>query len=551
MPDPDVIQRRAPLMKPDRTIQASLRTALAFAALAVIGIAPAGAPAQEPDALALAVALEKSFVKTIADVEQSVVSIARFKTAPPPRGVEGFNPLELDPRKRDALRERFDPASPDFIPNDFGAGIIVAPKERPDERYILTNYHVVRGGPPSLDAAQATPERPDDFQLYVRFPNRRGYKARIYAADPRSDLAVLEIDFATLGMKPADLKPITFTTEAEFRKGQLVLSLGNPYAIGRDGAASASWGMISNISRRPAPIGSFLDEDARRRETIHHFGTLMHLDTRLNLGTSGGPVVNLKGELIGIATSLAALEGYEKSAGYAIPVDPPTRRMIADLMKGYEVEYGFLGIQLTDVDPETLRTQFPAVSATGAAMAQTVIMQSPAARAIPVSPEPPSPRGLQSRDLILAVNGQPVHNRHDLMRLVGLLEPDSKATLKVWREKARRELQVEVTLGKWPVLDDEGIIASRTRWPEWRGIAVDYCTARQRYLQEHQYPAAVLITKAPGKGAGPDDLQPGDLVSQVNDRDVRTPAEFHRVVEDLDGDVTLKTVDRRTIVIRK
>src|SRR5207302_1902592 len=130
--------------------------------------------------------------------------------------------------------------------------------------------------------------------------DRRGYYARIIAADPRSDLAILSIDYAALGLKSSDLHAIPLRAlSAPLRKGQLVVALGNPYAIARDGSASASWGMISNIARRPAPVRQ-RETGVPRSETIHQFGTLLQVDTRMELGTSGGALVNLRGELVGV-----------------------------------------------------------------------------------------------------------------------------------------------------------------------------------------------------------------------------------------------------------
>ncbi len=289
--------------------------------------------AQDAEGLAAATALERVFVDVIRRVEPSVVSVARIRPSP---NVNQFNPFDIDPKGHSDFDK---PESPDFVPNEFGTGIVVAPIRGSDERFILTNYHVVRGGPPA-----AAGSKPGESQIYVRFGDRRGYQARIIAADPRSDLAVLAIDYAALGMKPSDLKPIPLRTDkSPLQKGQLVLSLGNPYAIARDGSASVSWGMIGNVSRRPAPIRQ-RDFAPPKAKTIHQYGTLLQVDTRMELGTSGGALVDLRGQLVGVTTSLAALEGYEKSVGFAIPIDSFARRVIETLCHGYEVEYGFLGL---------------------------------------------------------------------------------------------------------------------------------------------------------------------------------------------------------------
>jgi serine protease Do len=244
-----------------------------------------------------------------------------------------------------------------------------------------------------------------------------------------------------------------------------------------------------------------------------------------------------------MTTSLAALDGYEKSAGYAIPFDHHVRRMIDDLMRGYEVEYGLLGIIPEDNNAEELQTEFPSVRAVGAAVAREIYANSPAARA-----------GLLPRDLIVAINNEPMLNKNDLMRVVGLIGPDATAVLRVWRERPVKEfVTISVKLGKWPVADDEGIIATNVRHAAWRGLSVDYCTGRERYLSEPlRYYRAVVVTETPSTGeAGDLKIKRGDLISHVNGTPVTTPAEFYRAAEKVEGEVTLTLVDERKVVIPK
>ena len=86
--------------------------------------------------------------------------------------------------------------------------------------------------------------------------------------------------------------------------------------------------------------------------TIHQLGSLLQTDAKLNLGTEGGPLVNMRGEMVGLTTSLAALAGYEKSAGYAVAVDDTFRRVVETLKQGREVEYGLLGVRTRDLTPD-------------------------------------------------------------------------------------------------------------------------------------------------------------------------------------------------------
>ena len=217
----------------------------------------------------------------IARNERSVVAIARVRRQ---RAGETF-PLEIRP---DAFGRQPmpilppQPTDPNFIPNEFGAGVVI------DRRgLILTAYHVLG----------------EESDYYVTAADRKVYPATIKAADPRSDLAVLAIE-------AADLTPIALGNADELKKGQIVVNLGNPYAIARDGQASAAWGIVSNLHRKAPATPS--ESDPSGRPTLHHFGTLIQTDARLNLGTSGGPLLNLSGEMIGLCVALAAAPGYSR-----------------------------------------------------------------------------------------------------------------------------------------------------------------------------------------------------------------------------------------------
>jgi serine protease Do len=504
-----------------------------FVPLALTALAlPTPARAAEPaGGLAAAAAIEAVFADVIRRVEPSIVSVARIRSSP---AVTPFNPFDLENEGRSELDR---PETPDFVPNEFGTGIVVAPVAGSGSRFILTNYHVVRGGTP-LGAAP----KPSDSQLYVRFPDRRGYYARIVAADPRSDLALLSIDLATLNLQPAELKPLPLTAdESTFQKGRLVLAMGNPYAIARDGSASASWGMIGNVARRPARP-RLREAAPARSDTIHQFGTLLQVDARLDLGASGGALVNLRGELVGITTSLAALEGYEKSVGFAIPLDDFARRVIDALGRGYEVEYGFLGLTSRSILPEQMKRYGGTFKQLTAVRVDQIITNSPADKA-----------RIQPDDVILSIDGRPLLDQYDLMRYVGRCAPESTIRLVVWRPRERAELTLSAKLGKWPVVDEDAIVATSRRYPAWRGLSVDYPSGRSKHFGwPFQYKDAVLVThvapKSPAQAAG---LAEGDFVARVNGTSVETPAQFQKAVAGLDGEATLDLSDRRRIAVGK
>src|SRR4030095_2005596 len=114
-------------------------------------------------------------------------------------------------------------------------------------------------------------------------------------------------------------------------------------AIARDGQPSASWGIVSNLARKngptPVPNPRSPTGSMSSKQTLSQFGTLIQTDAKLNLGTSGGALLNLKGEMVGLTTSMAAISGYEQAAGYAIAVDDVFRQALKALEEGREVEY--------------------------------------------------------------------------------------------------------------------------------------------------------------------------------------------------------------------
>jgi serine protease Do len=473
--------------------------------------------AQEPGGLAAATAFQDAFVKVIESAEKSVVSISRDRRASVPH-VENrpFIPGR-------GLMQEPSPSDPNWVPNEFGAGIVID-----KSGLILTNYHLVRGG-----AVEGRPDQKAEQTLYVRLPDRRGFEAKIFAADPRSDLAVLRIP-------AADLVPLKLGATTPVRKGQMVIALGNPYAIARDGSASATWGIIGNVSRQAMLEGDRLDPEVQRKQTVHHLGTLLQIDTRLELGTSGGALLNLKGELIGITTSLAAIVGYEKSAGFAVPFDDSMKRIIESLRQGKEVEYGFLGIQPGEITPaQAASPEWAAIFAR--------IRQQGAARIDQIVPNLPAHRGgLAEGDLVLKVDNKPIFNQNDLMREVGLVAPGRQVPIRIFRPSPQdvgREMDVDVEIGKWPVIDEEGIIATNPVREQWQGIIYDYSTARKRFLPAStlRLPPGVRVMEVkPGSQAAAKGILPGDLITHVKGNPVRSPREFADAIENSAGQVTLK-----------
>ena len=510
-------------MEPSRTASLHLPVrrcrfvCLGFLALAIL--AGGGRAATAQSSADIFAAIEDSISDVVEKAEGSIVAIARIPIASEPLERQGAR----DPFGRRMDLQLTGPLASGYIPKNPGTGILMASPDNPRQRLILTNYHVVQGGQPFRNDGIIRSES----RIAVRFSRTQAAWATIYAADPRSDLAVLAFDPSDIESAPADIPVIRLSDDARVRKGQFVISLGNPYAIARDGSPSVSLGMISNISRFP------FSETTPDRETIHHFGTLLHVDTRLGPGASGGALLNRNGDLIGMTTSLAALEGYETSVGYAVPLNSSIRRIVEDLLRGYEIEYGFLGV--VPGLPQDVKATFGSVTReTRGVSIRTVVSDSPASRA-----------GLRQNDIVLAVNGVPIFEPIDILREVGLLAPGSTGQLRIIRASDGREKNVDVPLAKWPRRHVDRIIVSNDRYPLWRGLKIDWPTSRTRHFDfDRPYPRAIVVDRVePGSPAEIAGLREGDLLTEAHGSDVETPQQFFKAVASANGAVQVRLVD--------
>jgi serine protease Do len=441
--------------------------------------------------------LEESLVQAIEAAEKSVVAIARVR-----RGdseIARGSPLG-------ALADP-DPTDPSFIPNEFATGVIID-----SDGLIVTNQHVLR--------------HPEDSDFYITTVDRRTFRAEIFATDPRSDLAVLKVD-------ASDLAEIRLGDAASLAKGQIVLALGNPYAIARDGQVSASWGIISNLHRKaPADPSQGAESAAGNasKSTLHHFGTLIQTDAKLNWGTSGGALIDRHGQMIGLTTSTAALEGYETAAGYAIPVDATFRRALEQLRQGREVEYGFLGVA-----PNNLSLAERAQGMFGVRV-DRVFQGTPAETA-----------GIREKDVVTHVEGEPVYDVDMLFLNVGRLAAESEVQLSLIRPPGVRRQEVKARLVKFRV-SPEQIVSVRD--PAWRGLRVDYPTAMLTLRSGDSVPKeCVIVTdveaESPAWRAG---VRPGTQILELGSQTVDTPRKFRELTQNLTGSVRVRLREREILI---
>ncbi|MCR9295219.1 MAG: trypsin-like peptidase domain-containing protein [bacterium] len=464
-------------------------------------------PAQ--DAAAVIAAMEQATVAAIAKAEQSVVAIARVprnRTAPD-RAQSNALSLGLSLGLDDPL------TNPDFVPTFFGSGVVIS-----EDGYIVTCSHVL--------------DDPKQNDYYV-WLDRRAYPARVTgvaakvsASDPFSDLAVIKID-------DQRLQPIEFGDTSNLRKGQFVLALGNPDAIARDGQASASWGMISNLNRM-AP--SQQADSSAIKESIHEYGTLIQTDARLGLGTSGGALIDLDGKMIGLTTSLSARLGVESSAGFAIAVDKLFLRVVSQLKLGKLPEFGFLGIQ-----PEELRITEKRRGMRGARV--SVVLPG----------LPGDEAGLRPQDVIIQVDDEPIHDRNDLFRELSSAAAGQSVDLLVHRrqfEAARPNLLKLTARVSKKLVSTSRPGYARNAFTAWRGMLVEYATAIPSELTQagiwrtaRSQPQIVVSEVEPDSPAWQAGLRPGNGIFRVNGKTPESPEDFYSMVEASSGTVKMEIVE--------
>ncbi len=372
-------------------------------------------------------------------------------------------------------------------PSGLGSGVIVSP-----DGYILTNNHVVDGAE----------------KVEVILPDRRSFTAKIIGADPPSDIAVLKIDgsgFPTI--------PLGDSNKVEV--GDVALAIGNPLGVGQ----TVTMGIISAKGRSTSGnSGSGSYED------------FLQTDAAINRGNSGGALVNLRGELIGIPSQILSQTGGSIGIGFAIPT-AMARTVMDQLIKGGKVRRGKLGVTIGDLTPD-LAAQFN-FKGTQGALVQDVEAGQSAERA-----------GVRAGDIITEFQGQRVEDSARLRNLVAQTPPGSTVKFKVWRDGAEREFQA--TLAE---MDLRAIGATGSRGESGptesalSGVRVENLTPEMaRRLNLPPSSRGVVITEVdPDSGAADAGLQRGDLIEEVNRQPVANASEF---------DAALRKAGKQSVLLR-
>ena len=406
----------------------------------------------------------------------------------------------------------------DFSPSGIGSGIVVGA-----EGLVLTCHHVID--------ASIRERNQGRYRIVVRTHDGAVFDAVPHAADPRSDLAVLRM----VSDRELALTPIAIGDGDRLFPGQFVLAMGNPYGTSApDGALSASWGIVSNIRRRPAP--STLEPESR----IHVWGTLVQTDARLNMGVSGGALIDVEGKLVGITMALSAATGFETPGGFALPTSDLTLRVIEALKSGKEFEYGFIGIV-----PKT-------ITAERAKASELLPIAGVLVDALPDSNLPAYRAGLRKGDVITKINGQRITSQNELVVKVGGLPVGTVLDMEVVRGKSK--LKLPVRLAKFPV---RGRIFATNKRPSWNGLRVDHLST----LVPGRYMGMSRGSEPKGGVAVRDvdedsqafklGLRPRQVVSAVNGEAVDNPDRFDELMAKAEPPIRLSINGGEDVVFEK
>lgn len=287
------------------------------------------------------------------------------------------------------------------VPISQGSGFIFE-----SDGFIATNNHVIEGS----DA------------ISIILANGLRYDAKLVQTDPRSDLAVLKID-------ETGLPAVTFDLDKKILVNQWAFACGNPFglAFDNDGVPTITYGVVSALDR---DMTQRLSGDSE----LHYYGNLIETSATINPGSSGGPLFDIDGNVIGVVTAIETTSGVSEGHGYAIPITRNTLRVLNTLKTGKHVEYGFLGVRVKNVDPPVSRRVAKMTDALGAKIERVTIQDGPAARA-----------GLRSGDIVIEFDGTPVRDSDHLVRLVQFTPVGHTVPLKFLRQSVKHA--TTVTLG--------------------------------------------------------------------------------------------------------
>ncbi|MGE5217185.1 MAG: DegQ family serine endoprotease [Chloroflexota bacterium] len=348
--------------------------------------------------------------------------------------------------------------------NGLGSGFIIDPNGT-----ILTNYHVV-------DGAQ---------KISVTLSDGKTYDAKVIGKDQKTDIAVIKIDAGQ------NLPAVTLGDSDRLEVGEWVMAIGNPFGLDH----TVTSGIVSAKGRQigSGPYDNFIQTDAS-----------------INPGNSGGPLINLRGEVVGINTAIFSQSGGNIGIGFAIPANS-VKELLPQLRDKGRVVRGYLGTTVQKITPEIADSL--GLKQHNGALVANVVKGSPAERA-----------GIKTGDIIIEFNRKEIKDSSDLPVIVARVTPGTTVQLKVLRDG--KEVALPITVGE---MKESEVVASGEEGD--LGLAVQPVTPEiAQSLGLNRVEGIVVTAVNPGSAADEAGLRSGDVITQINRRPVKNMADYNREI---------------------
>lgn len=433
--------------------------------------------------------LDKPY-SSIEDLSNSIADIAE-KNGPAVvnidtvRMVETQNPFLDDPIFGHFFGDQFKEYTRTIPQKGTGSGFIIN-----QEGYIITNEHVVHKAD----------------KIKVTLSDGREFTGEVIGSDTTSDMAIVKIK--------ADHLPLVALGDSDkLRVGEIVVAIGNPYGLQQ----TVTMGVVSAKGRSiPTGIEGRVYKD------------FIQTDAAINPGNSGGPLLNTKGEVVGINTAIIP---YAQGIGFAIPINI-AKKNIDDLINLGKVRRSWLGVYIQEVTPEIAK-QFNLTEAKGVLVGD-VVKNSPAEEV-----------GIKTGDIIKKVNNEEVNSPEELQDKIGNIEIGKEANIEIVRNG--ETISFIVKISEMPTMEEEGSESPKEKvFSVQTGLKVEPVTTEiAKELGLPGVKGLVITEVVPGSSADDMGLQPGDIVLEANRTEVSSIGEWEKVINKLvPGDTILLLVFR-------
>ncbi len=422
------------------------------------------------------------FVKVVQEVRETVVNITTEKIV---ETSLSQSPLPFDddffkfffPQPKQQKRRR--PVT------GRGSGFIF--KREKNIVYIMTNNHVVEGG--------------EEGKINVKLADKKEYKAELVGRDPKTDLAVIKIEVE----RDEEVKIAKLGDSDEMLVGDWVIAIGNPFS--ENLSRTVTVGIISAKGRANLSFG--------RSSPIYQ--DYIQTDAAINMGNSGGPLVNIKGEVIGINSAISTTSGGNIGIGFAIPVNIAKTVSKELIEKGY-VERAYLGVLPQSITSE-LQSKLDLPSTNGVLIAK-VEKDTPADDA-----------GLKKGDVIITFDGQQVTTVDKFRIMVAECKVGQKVKIEVIRDGKTKEFTAK--LAKYPE-DEEISKVKGKKTKEWLGISVANVKSEEAKKFDIKAEEGVVVTNIePDSPAGDSELEEGDVILEIENQEVKDIDNYNKIMKEI------------------